>query len=592
MPKNTFNLDKNKQLEIAINIGADVWVEKLLKEKVMIKHEKSFIENVLNSKNGRLIKLFLENGLNCNKSIKTDDFMNKFISVFHIAVFSDLSILNFLVNHVEKITVLPLLHVAAIKNDLSLVQEICQEQLSIQQKDLCGYSALDWALLLNNYEMAAFLIEKGAKFSDNKNFHFDLPSILKHMIKNDYIKCLTLLLENNLSPNTFIYDKGTKMTLMVCAAKYGKLEIMRLLMVFGANPNVKCSQLEVLKFHSGEDSVEISAINSAAKNGHIECVDFLLNYCDINDIYLEYSSKDYKHYFADYDTPLLTAIKKLNDKLVNFLLVKGANPNINGLWYSNNKKYETDKNFEERKIFILSKMLHFNSDLTKEINAQDYEPEKLNFEKSRCWFNILRMLLNYKIDINNVTEGHWESAYFIISLVKNSITHYKDNDVNESLGWSEDIDRKNQEKFKLHALKILFEYPADLNKQDDSGKTILHYAAEKKYISIVRYLIETAKVDFSIKDKQGETAIFSCARNVDKEMFRYLKNQGLSVEKTNTEGKTPLLVLQDAVVKKFTGDKHEKKGNPLLNLPFFQEQIERERLSNIVDEQYAKNKFF
>jgi ankyrin repeat protein len=56
-------------------------------------------------------------------------------------------------------------------------------------------------------------------------------------------------------------------------------------------------------------------------------------------------------------------------------------------------------------------------------------------------------------------------------------------------------------------LKLLVEKGADLNKQDSDGQTVLHYSCSNEQIDIVKYLIQTKKVNKDIKDNEGSKAI-------------------------------------------------------------------------------------
>ncbi len=101
-----------------------------------------------------------------------------------------------------------------------------------------------------------------------------IPNIIPNMIDTDVVRAvrtrdavsLKTLLTNGSDPNTvgFMTDEGTVWPLLIYACTYGYDDIVKLLLSFGADPNIA-------------DSGLYSAIESAISYGHTNIVEMLLD---------------------------------------------------------------------------------------------------------------------------------------------------------------------------------------------------------------------------------------------------------------------------------------------------------------------------
>ncbi len=551
LPKYLSELSSSEQLDIAFKIGAEVLAEKSIQSGATFECDAGTIQKILNSGNIRLIKLMLKNGLDVNKPVSTD--FDQTISIFHMAAFETPELLPLLLSATDELTILPELHIAVLHNNIEKIAELSAKKVNIDRPDIAKCTALWWAILLNNYPVATLLIENGASLINFRKSSNVLQllghDVLEILIRKNQINCLELLLKNKLSVNTFacVKDVHIYKLLLVIAAEYGKADIICLLLKFNATVNPALSDNKLAELHDDLgyfcEWIELSAVAAAAKNNHVACLDILLNYDDINAELITLSHKDYKDHLIDRYTALMVAISGLSYESIEFLLLKGANPNQKGTWSAYRYNSPDDKIIDP--LNILLKILPVK--LKNELMQPNYDPINIIFKKSHRWFKILELLLNQGAHLNNTINDS-----FTISLVKNPIYIWQTKSDESSITHSsEKLNKANQQRFLLEALRILALHKTNFNQQDKKGKTILHYAAEYGYLEVVKYLIEKLKVDINIKDKQGESAIYSAAREVQEEVFNYLQKAGSDRTELNLQGETVGQLISTSLMKRF-----------------------------------------
>ena len=85
------------------------------------------------------------------------------------------------------------------------------------------------------------------------------------------------------------------------------------------------------------------------------------------------------------------------------------------------------------------------------------------------------------------------------------------------------IEGKSQAQKQI--VKELIEEGANVNTQDENGKTILMFASFRGYLEIVKELIK-AGADVNIKDKNGTTALIVASYKEHKEIVKELIEAG------------------------------------------------------------------
>ena len=68
-----------------------------------------------------------------------------------------------------------------------------------------------------------------------------------------------------------------------------------------------------------------------------------------------------------------------------------------------------------------------------------------------------------------------------------------------------EVRNENGENYKEKYMHLKWKF--DENQKDDDGRTVLHYAARKNQLKVIKYLVEERNADKKVKDRLGKTAL-------------------------------------------------------------------------------------
>ncbi|KOB87867.1 hypothetical protein PFDG_04255 [Plasmodium falciparum Dd2] len=85
--------------------------------------------------------------------------------------------------------------------------------------------------------------------------------------------------------------------------------------------------------------------------------------------------------------------------------------------------------------------------------------------------------------------------------------------------------------------KNLKHNPSLINKKNSSGLTPLHYACDRGYIDIVKYLVNQG-AHINVEDSYGDTPLHMAAYSEKLNVVDFLQSVGADINKTNSEGLT------------------------------------------------------
>lgn len=94
------------------------------------------------------------------------------------------------------------------------------------------------------------------------------------------------------------------------------------------------------------------------------------------------------------------------------------------------------------------------------------------------------------------------------------------------------------EKGNLEVLKFLVSKGADVKKQKFS---LMKISCQNGHLNLVKYFVESQKVDVNALSSRGETLLFTAACYGRLEIIEYLVSNSADVNKACTDGKTPLM---------------------------------------------------
>ena len=153
-------------------------------------------------------------------------------------------------------------------------------------------------------------------------------------------------------------------------------------------------------------------------------------------------------------------------------------------------------------------------------------------------------------------------------------------------------------KGMLGALKTIDPALVNVNKPDEDGRTLLHWAVSSGQLNTVEYLVETLSAKLDIEDEDGWTALHIASSIGSSPIVDFLLQHGAKVDCGNAQGNTPLFYAvgkQHLPVCQLLIDRYEAnilhknrnaqtvlhRASSVGNMPFLKEY--QEQLKGIVD---------
>lgn len=116
-----------------------------------------------------------------------------------------------------------------------LEAELQENPLAVYQKDTAGRTALDWAVARAQVDDVFILLKHGAEAN---TMDTSGRTAILHAVDCDSTLCLRMLLEYSANPDPKLPAGIWRSSPLTAAAVGGKKEIMKVLLEFGAYPNV------------------------------------------------------------------------------------------------------------------------------------------------------------------------------------------------------------------------------------------------------------------------------------------------------------------------------------------------------------------
>ncbi|KAG4087429.1 ankyrin repeat-containing domain protein [Neocallimastix lanati (nom. inval.)] len=462
--------DKSNFLEFSIQNMNEKYVKHITKFFV---YDNNFILKLLNKyKNSEVINLDDLNRL-INKEInitlsqyKKIISMNKFNILKLLLVFENTETIKILNNEFK------LLIKAVENNSLDVLKILYNHGIDLNEKQY-NRTALSLAAFNGFENVAKFLVNKVENISDKNNFYRLSPLFIALRRKNFNI--IPILLETNKIYIDDLDNNGN--TALVYAVKYGNIELVKTMVKYGANINVKSN--------NGKPILII-----AVKNNNIEIVRYLIK-CGI----------DLNNVDNNGDSALSIAIRCELLEISKILIDNGANINIKD--GSSNTLLLTSllTNNEELYSYLLNKC--------NDLNIKNYDDKTvLNIFTEKEDLNKVKLIIYYGADINSVDI--YGNTPLLIA-----------------------INKKNDQ-----LINYLIDYGADINIRDKNGDTPLIIATKRNYIKCCEKLIQS-DVNVNCKDSYGNTPLMIAIKHEKIELVKMLIKDSCLNEENNL-GETPL----------------------------------------------------
>lgn len=328
---------------------------------------------------------------------------------------------------------------------------------------------------------------------------------------------------------------------MADAAKKGLFDVVQVRLSAGVNPNQETTEilgsqfaivaaakngfLNVVKLLAEHPDIDkkilVTAAHAAKKNNHLEIVNHLSLFMDVND-------KD-----SDGEALIHKATKAKDINQIKLLLSKGADINLEdgygrtplAIAASHTGNIRTGKQGSEKDIILIEFLLSNGADPNK--YKRDFSP--------------LRSVVNV---------GCFKAVALLLPVTEKKdlqVSYYEEDENKISIPWYVPLMFNScglQEWPQI--LGLLKEHGADLNKKDRYGETILHEfirnfpsSSNDSAIQVIECLLKYG-VEVNIPGNRGNTPLHVAACKGDLAVATYLISKGADIKARSNQGLTPL----------------------------------------------------
>ena len=292
---------------------------------------------------------------------------------------------------------------------------------------------------------------------------------------------------------------GDYYTPLQVAAKIGRINIVRLLLNYGADPNI----------FGGRGTG--SALSAAAESGSLEIVELLLDMgADIHEGLCAKSENNWKASNAGGE--LVFEVRQQISKDANDDIIDEVHDNLP--WLGKSDMY--DKTDEESFRLPL--------DVPHRCAIVQHRVTALYAAAQRGDLGIVKCLLDRGAMIEPRNDQNSDTAL-----------HAAAQQGNEAM------------------VRLLLDRGALLDKSDERGRTPLDVAASKGTLAIVKCLLDRGAIIDLRNDLNGDTVLHTAAKRRNEAMVRLLLDRGALLDKSNMLGETPLRVAHRKGYKKIVG---------------------------------------
>ncbi|GFS21537.1 ankyrin-3 [Elysia marginata] len=369
-------------------------------------------------------------------------------------------------------------------------------------------------------EIAKILVGSGMDFITTYRCHYACFTSVNEAVnaatRSGVYELVKLLCQmKNIEVNLMTNDYSA----LMIAAEIGRLDIVKLLLGFGADPglqkcrgemaltyaltsgHIECAQFLIEKHKPPQSELQRMARKVAGK-GQLDSLKFLARHFDLNRI-----SQGLM------ESGVLTG----DTEIVQFLIDRGAD--VNTVCDFNFRRPALLIALRNREVNLLN-MVTFLVERGAHVNrTTPLDSPLVTALEFNCELDVLRYLLEQGADVNEVGNDDGETPLTMALHKYSSVSGNSLSDI----------------------LELLLEAGADKNKPTTNGDTPLHRAIYKGEPEIVKQLIDFG-ADLEARDSTGLTPFLLAAKEIKPQVITVLKNCGANTKAVDNEGRNGLLL--------------------------------------------------
>ena len=461
------------------------------------------------------------------------------------------------------------LHWAALNGDAELASMLLYAGANVGAKTrLGGYTPLHLAAQIGNAAVIAPLVAAGAQVSALTATGATALMQAAHSGSTDSVR---ILLENGADPN--LKETANGQTALMFAAASDRIDVVKLLIARGADIKAtsRVEDFSALTMSSEVDQNGVPRQAPEARAGDVPGVTRPFNY---NELIGKHGGLSALHFAArqgaiatteallaagadvnqrcagDKTTPIIVAAVNGHFDLVSFLLDKGADPNLVSeagmfpLYAVINTQWQPRSFYPQPRAYLQQKTDYLT--LMKKLLDKGADPNMRIYRKP--WFTEYNFEL-LRTDDSGAT-AFWRAAWGAdIAAMKLLVEHGADPNIRTmkiaSRGNFQGGTRGGTDSDPTGRLPMPTGGPGATALTAVAGTGYsegfagnAHRYAPTGLFAAVKYLVEELGADVNAEDEDGNTAVHNAASRGDNEMIQYLVSKGADVKKVNRRGQT------------------------------------------------------